>query len=44
VKAFIEELQYPHWLIVAGAFLLMVGLVGLALRKKNNEGDPTHPA
>ena len=31
---------YPHWLIAAGAILLMLGLVGLALRQRSLE---THP-
>jgi len=42
VKAFIQELQYPHWLMVAGVFLVMVGFVGFAFRK-NKEGGPAHP-
>jgi len=35
-----SSMGYPHWLIVAGAALLMVGFVGLALRKRGLE---THP-
>jgi hypothetical protein len=31
---------YPHWLIIAGAILLVLGLVGLALRQRSLE---THP-
>ncbi len=31
---------YPHWLIIAGAILLMLGLVGLALRQRSLETDP----
>jgi LPXTG-motif cell wall-anchored protein len=42
MKAFIQELQYPYWLMVAGALLLIVGFVGFALRK-NREGDPSRP-
>lgn len=30
---------YPHWLIVAGAVLLMLGIVGLALRQRGGETD-----
>jgi hypothetical protein len=26
-----SSMEYPHWLIVAGAILLMLGLGGLAL-------------
>jgi LPXTG-motif cell wall-anchored protein len=42
VKAFIQELQYAHWLMVAGVFLVMVGFVGFAFRK-NKEGNPALP-
>jgi hypothetical protein len=27
-----SSMEYPHWLIVAGTLLLMLGFVGLALR------------
>lgn len=27
---------YPHWLIVVGAVLLVLGIIGLALRPKQN--------
>ena len=30
-------MQYPHWLMVAGAVLVVVGFVGLAFRKNNAE-------
>jgi len=32
-------MEYPHWLIIAGAILLMLGLVGLALRLRSVEAD-----
>jgi hypothetical protein len=32
-------MEYPHWLIVAGAVLLMLGFVGLALRQRAVEAD-----
>jgi hypothetical protein len=35
------SMEYPHWLIVAGAILLMLGLVGLALRPRSVEADPS---
>jgi hypothetical protein len=35
-----SSMGYPHWLIAAGAILLMLGLVGLALRQRSLE---THP-
>jgi hypothetical protein len=31
-------MQYPHWLMVAGAVLVMVGFIGFALHK--NEAEP----
>jgi hypothetical protein len=34
-------MEYPHWLIIAGAILLMLGLVGLALRARSVEPDPS---
>ncbi len=33
-------MEYPHWLIVAGALLLMLGLFGLSLRRRSDEGNP----
>jgi len=36
----LSSMGYPHWLIIAGAILLMLGLAGLALRQANLE---THP-
>jgi hypothetical protein len=32
-------MEYPHWLIVAGAVLLMLGFVGLALRQRAVEAE-----
>jgi hypothetical protein len=32
-----SSMEYPHWLIVAGAVLLVLGFVGLALRQRGNE-------
>ena len=32
-------MEYPHWLIIAGAILLMLGFVGLALRQRGVEAD-----
>jgi hypothetical protein len=34
-----SSMEYPHWLIVAGAVLLALGLAGLALRQRGNEND-----
>jgi hypothetical protein len=36
----LSSMEYPHWLIIAGAILLMLGLVGLALRQRSVEADP----
>jgi hypothetical protein len=30
-------MQYPHWLMVAGAVLVVVGFIGFALHKNNAE-------
>jgi hypothetical protein len=35
------SIEYPHWLIIAGAILSMLGLVGLALRPRSFEADPS---
>jgi hypothetical protein len=32
-------MQYPHWMMVAGAALVVVGFVGFALRKNNAVSD-----
>ena len=32
-----SSMEYPHWLIVAGAVLVMLGLVGLAVRRRGAE-------
>jgi hypothetical protein len=32
-------MEYPHWLIVAGAILLMLGFVGLALRRRGGAAE-----
>ena len=37
----LSSMEYPHWLIIAGAILLMLGLVGLALRPRSVEVDPS---
>jgi hypothetical protein len=31
-------MQYPHWLMVAGAVFLVIGFIGFALHK--NEAEP----
>jgi hypothetical protein len=42
MKALLEGLQYPHWMIVVGALSVMVGFVGFAF-SKNMEGS-SHPS
>ena len=31
-----SSMGYPHWLIVAGAVLLVLGFIGLAFRQRQN--------
>jgi hypothetical protein len=39
--ALFSEMQYPHWMIAAGAILVALGFIGFALRK--NQNDPGSP-
>ena len=42
-----SSMQYPHWMIVGGVVLVMIGLVGVALRKNDEEvqaDEPPHAA
>jgi hypothetical protein len=34
-----SSMEYPHWLMIAGAVLLMLGFVGLALRQRGVEAE-----
>jgi len=34
-------MEYPHWLIVAGSILLVLGFIGLALRRRSAPLEPT---
>ena len=34
-----SSMGYPHWLIVAGAVLLVLGFVGMALRQNGAEAE-----
>ena len=34
-------MQYPHWLMVAGAVLLVIGFIGFALHKNDAEDHLT---
>ena len=35
----LSGMQYPHWLMVAGAILVVLGLVGFAFRQKSDHQD-----
>ena len=36
-----SSIELPHWLMIAGALLVVAGVVGLALsRNKGDEADP----
>jgi hypothetical protein len=35
-------MEYPHWLIVAGAVLVVLGFIGFALRKSDTEPAEGH--
>jgi hypothetical protein len=34
-------MQYPHWLMVAGAVLVVLGFIGIAFRQNRNV-EPDH--
>jgi hypothetical protein len=36
-------MEYPHWLMVAGAVLVVVGLIGLAFHKNYAEPVENNP-
>ena len=36
----ISAMEYPHWLIVAGAILVVLGFIGLAFRKRLAPVEP----
>ena len=37
----LSEMEYPHWLMVAGVALVVFGSVGFALRQNKNV-EPDH--
>jgi LPXTG-motif cell wall-anchored protein len=41
MQAILENLEYPHWIMATGAFLVMAGFIGFAFRKKK-ERPPHH--
>ena len=36
----LSSIEYPHWLMIAGALLLMLGFIGLALQQRGVEAEP----
>ena len=36
----LSSMGYPHWLIVAGAVVLMLGFIGLTLRQRSVDAAP----
>ena len=36
----LSSIEYPHWLMIAGALLLMLGFIGLALRRRGVDAEP----
>jgi LPXTG-motif cell wall-anchored protein len=37
----LSEIEYPHWLMIAGAALVVSGFIGFVFRKKTSvENDP----
>jgi LPXTG-motif cell wall-anchored protein len=32
----LSEMQYPHWLMAAGAVLVVLGFIGFAFRQNKN--------
>jgi hypothetical protein len=40
----LSAMQYPHWMIVAGAVLVVLGFIGFAFRQNRNiESDHEPP-
>jgi hypothetical protein len=38
-----SAMEYPHWLMVAGAVLVVLGFVGLAFRRNGNTEADREP-
>jgi hypothetical protein len=39
----LSGMQYPHWLMVAGAILVVLGFVGFAFRQNRNDEPDREP-
>ena len=37
----LTSIEYPHWLMIAGALLVLLGWIGLALRPRSLEVEPS---
>jgi hypothetical protein len=40
----LSALQYPHWLMVAGAIFILLGFIGFVFRQNKNVVEPDHGA
>jgi len=36
-----KSMEFPHWLMIGGALLVFVGLVGSALQRRRPAADPS---
>ena len=34
--SWLSEMEYPHWMMVAGAVLVVLGFIGFAFRQNKN--------
>jgi hypothetical protein len=39
MTALLETMQFPHWLMIAGALLVVLGFIGLAFHRSMNGPD-----
>jgi hypothetical protein len=39
MKEFLQDLQYPHWMIAAGGLLVLLGFIGFAFQR-TRAGEP----
>jgi hypothetical protein len=40
----LAEMQYPHWIIVAGAVLVALGFIGFVFVRNKAVAEPDHAA
>ena len=36
----LSTIEYPHWLMIAGVLLLLLGFIGLAVRRRGVKAEP----